>query len=156
MFEKADESDLEAIVEIEKKTFNNPWTKHSILESIKRNEILVFRNKKSDELQHSRFCSNDLVGFLIFQQVVDEVSLLQVSIDPELQGNGFGKILCQFWLKTLSDEVKTIWVEVRASNVIAQSMYRSLGFKKCSERKGYYTKSDTKKKEDAYIYKLKK
>jgi len=153
MIEKANEADLNAIFEIEKKTFITPWSQQSILESINKNEILVLRDANEVKLHQSTFFSS-VSGFLIAQQVFDEASLLQIAIDPSVQGKGYGKELCQFWLENLNDEVKVIWVEARASNVIAQAMYQSLGFCKFAERKRYYMRPDNSAKEDAYIYRL--
>ncbi len=77
-------------------------------------------------------------GYVIFLPVLDEVELLNIAVAPDFQGAGLGRALLQF----LIDEVKTfavkIFLEVRASNIPAISLYRENGFEQTGVRRAYY------------------
>lgn len=64
-----------------------------------------------------------------------------------MQGKGFGKQLLQQSLLQLEDGVQKIFLEVRASNVVAQQLYQTIGFTAFGSRKNYYPTADGK--EDA-------
>ncbi len=50
-------------------------------------------------------------------------------------------------------ELSKVFLEVRASNAIAQSLYHKWGFEKISIRKQYYRASqEAGKREDAWVY----
>ena len=80
-----------------------------------------------------------LLGFSIVQQVIDEVTLMDICVAPSAQGLGLGKRL----LTSLVAQAKVlnavvIMLEVRQSNLSAISLYKTAGFVETSRRKGYY------------------
>jgi ribosomal-protein-alanine N-acetyltransferase len=82
---------------------------------------------------------NELLGFSLVQQVVDEVSLLDICVSPAYQGKGYGKQL----MLQLIEEAKhrkgaVLMLEVRESNSSALGLYSRLGFVQTARRKGYY------------------
>lgn len=80
-----------------------------------------------------------LCAYSIFSQVVDEASLLNIAVSSALQGQGFGRLLLADGLKKQRRAgASQCFLEVRASNVTAQALYRSAGFKPVGERKDYY------------------
>ncbi|QYX63832.1 ribosomal protein S18-alanine N-acetyltransferase [Shewanella putrefaciens] len=80
-----------------------------------------------------------LLGFAIVQQIVDEVTLLDICLLPSLQGKGYGKLL----LKAVVASAKAsgavvLMLEVRESNLAARALYQKAGFIESGRRKGYY------------------
>jgi ribosomal-protein-alanine N-acetyltransferase len=55
-------------------------------------------------------------------------------------------------LLQLEDGVQKIFLEVRASNVVAQQLYQTIGFTAFGSRKNYYPTADGK--EDAQLFTL--
>jgi len=92
-----------------------------------------------------------LLGFAAFHRVLDEVELRNMSVDPEHREQGIGKALLEDARdRLLKVGAKRVFLEVRASNKPALSLYYSVGFALHSLRKGYYRDPD----EDAYVLAL--
>jgi len=151
MIEAANLSDIEEISTIETQTFANPWSKQLITDSLHNNVVLVKR-VGTQTFQEAGYDRPAIAAFLIAQIVLDEATVLQIAVDPSHQSQGHGRQLMSYWLETLNSEISKIWIEVRASNYIAQGLYSSLGFVKLSERKNYYKVIGSDQKETAYIY----
>lgn len=102
--------------------------------------------------QNAVFCAdNGKAGFVGASVAGDVADILDIAVMPEHRKKGIGKKL----LQTLIDEltrlnVCEVFLEVRASNLAAISLYTSFGFEKCGERKNYYSSP----REDALLYKL--
>ncbi|WP_411028078.1 ribosomal protein S18-alanine N-acetyltransferase [Shewanella sp. JNE9-1] len=91
-----------------------------------------------------------LIGFAIIQQILDEVTLLDICLAPEHQGYGYGKLL----LSEVIEAAKTsgavvVMLEVRESNLAARALYQKIGFTESGRRKGYYSADDGR--EDAIL-----
>lgn len=70
-------------------------------------------------------------------------SILNFYVIPEKQHHGLGKILMDFIIRVLREEmVNTITLEVRQSNETAKTMYRQYGFKEVAIRKNYYSNGE--------------
>jgi ribosomal-protein-alanine N-acetyltransferase len=79
------------------------------------------------------------IGFVITQQILDELHLLNICVSPGFQGQGFGKrLLCDVIDYANENELSVILLEVRKSNHRAQQLYTQSGFNEVSVRKGYY------------------
>ena len=87
-----------------------------------------------------------VVGYIAFENIVDEGSITELAVDPEYRRKGVGRKLVELMLTSV-EGVKTVCLEVRASNVPAISLYKAMGFKEISVRLGYYSEP----KEDALI-----
>lgn len=95
----------------------------------------------------------DLVrGFYIISHIVDETHILNLAIDPVCQGRGWGhSILKQIQQRAMLHNSERIFLEVRSSNIIAQSLYRKWRYRRVAERKNYYRTLNAGR-EDAYIF----
>lgn len=94
-----------------------------------------------------------LLGFAIVQQIIDEVTLLDICLLPSQQGKGYGKLL----LKAVMISAKVsgavvLMLEVRESNLTARALYQQAGFIESGRRKGYYPIEGSK--EDAILMDL--
>ena len=85
------------------------------------------------------FEGDKLQGFIILHQLFEEATVIDICLPPQHQGKGLGKALMLAgidWLKT--SEAEQLLLEVRAGNVSAIALYRTLGFEVTGERQGYY------------------
>ena len=78
-----------------------------------------------------------VVGYIAFEAIVDEGSIVELAVDPEHRRKGVGKKLVELMLTSCSG-VKTICLEVRASNTPAKALYEVFGFEAITIRKNYY------------------
>ena len=122
--------DLEQVVAIDQVSFSLPWPARS------------FRFELTDN-EASRCWVADLDGRVIAMLVgwfiVDELHVATIATHPEFRGQGIGREILLYSLRAAKEEgaVKS-FLEVRESNEIAQTMYRSFGFVEDGRRKGYY------------------
>ena len=120
-------------------TYGAPWT----LEQFTADLNSATTNYLFLEVQE------ELVGFISYRQILDEVEIDEVLIFKEYQHQGFGYQLMQKFLKVASEkQVQTIFLEVRQSNLPAIALYEKCGFKQIAKRKNYYQHPV----EDAWIY----
>lgn len=88
-----------------------------------------------------------VIGFLAFEQVLDEGSIVEVAVHPDYRRMGIAKALITSAINS-AEGLHTAFLEVRESNVPAVKLYESFGFERIAVRKGYYDHP----KEDAVIY----
>ncbi|WP_392562062.1 ribosomal protein S18-alanine N-acetyltransferase [Orbus sturtevantii] len=116
-----------------------PWSK----ETFATNQGERYLNKKITLKQH-------LVGFLICQVVLDEATLFNIAIHPDAQKQGLASALLTQLITELEDKnIRTLWLEVRASNRAAIALYLHMGFNEITIRKNYYPTAQGR--EDAII-----
>lgn len=97
-----------------------------------------------DSFQASADCraiknSSNVIGYCVLQRVLDEAELLNFVVFEPFQSRGFGQAALALLQRSLkSDGVENLFLEVRASNAVAQKLYRKAGFEKINIRCGYY------------------
>ncbi len=130
--------DVSSIAHIMQKCFDpveeTHWHNQQIKEAISGNHLSVFVIVVSDQM----------VGFLITQIVVDEAEILLIAIEPERQGVGFASHLLQGWLNAEKQKsrLKKISLEVAEDNMAAIKFYHSAHFEQVGLRKAYYKKAN--------------
>jgi [ribosomal protein S18]-alanine N-acetyltransferase len=126
----AQRSDLGAVVAIERASFGDPWTRGMFgthLTSDGGNNFLVAEEAGS------------VVGYAIALVVSEESELLNIAVDPDRRGRGFGALLLDAAMDLCRRSGATeMWLEVRASNAGARTLYDSRGFAEMGVRKRYY------------------
>lgn len=133
------ESHLDAVWRIEQTTHSHPWTQSMI------------NNLNSRGACHYALLDGEqLIGYFYAQNIVGEVTLLNVAVDPLLHGKGFGRCLMEHFLDICQNaKADSAWLEVRESNNKAFQLYESLGFNEVDRRVNYYPCKQGK--EDAII-----
>src|SRR6266571_582473 len=140
------ERDLIEVVEIEETSGLNRWGYDSY-----RQEL--FTNPNSVMFVARNFYPGpDVIGFFAGWIVEDELHVNNVAARREYRRMGIGRRLMEAAL----DEARRrgaaqVLLEVRASNEMAQSLYKSLGFRFAGRRRDYYRSPH----EDAMVMKLK-
>ena len=77
-----------------------------------------------------------LVGYLAFEQVSDEGSIVEIAVHPAYRRRGIAREMLTS--VTNDNSLKEIFLEVRESNAPAIALYQSLGFEEIAVRRGYY------------------
>jgi ribosomal-protein-alanine N-acetyltransferase len=78
----------------------------------------------------------------------DEAHITTIGVDPEHRGRGLGELLLLGMVDAaLARGARWLTLEVRVSNVAAQTLYRKYGFSVRGSRKRYYSDNN----EDALI-----
>lgn len=94
----------------------------------------------------------DILGFTIYECVVDECTLLNIAVNPAAQGHGYGRQLLRESLQMLDQNIVRVFLEVRVSNEPALQLYQSEGFIEIGQRKNYYPSINGR--EDARVFEL--
>ena len=70
---------------------------------------------------------------------IDESELLEIAVEPAMQGRGYGKALLKEVMSLARrNGAARMFLEVRESNARARKMYTSFGFEETGRRKNYY------------------
>ena len=89
-------------------------------------------------------------GIAAVMHVLDESELLEIAVQPAMQGRGYGKaLLAQAIALARRNGAVRMFLEVRESNARARKMYTSFGFEETGRRKKYYPTEDGR--EDAIL-----
>lgn len=121
-------SDIESVYQVESQCHSHPWSKK-----------LFLSNFGKRYFNHVMLDNDDVIGYFVTSSVAGEVTLMNIAIAPSKQGKGLGKLLLQFLIDlSRQKQEQEIWLEVRASNSSALSLYDKLGFVEVDRRKDYY------------------
>ena len=110
-------------------------------------ESLRSQLEKADSRCTVAVADDRIVGFLAFEQIVDEGSIVEVAVHPDYRRQGIARKLIGSAIA--DNSLKEIYLEVRESNIPAIRLYESLGFERIGTRKDYYDAP----KEDAVLMK---
>ena len=130
---------LDSVLEIERESNPYPWTARNFIDCIEKGyySMVLEENER-------------LVGFAIMAISSEESHLLNIGVNKDFRGSGFGEQIMKKMI--IAAEVmgsKKIILEVRVSNKIAYRLYEKLGFHEIGERKKYYRLPEGR--EDAYV-----
>ena len=120
---------LDAVLQIEQRAYAFPWTRGNFIDSLAAGYAapLLFNAQQQ------------LLGYFVAMEGVEEMHLLNITVDPSFQRCGHASTLFHA-LRAHSLELgaRKLWLEVRQSNQHAQQVYRHFGFEPIGVRKGYY------------------
>ena len=128
----ARETDIPEVVEIERASFADPWSADSFLTSLRpeRMHFLVAEESAGDAL---------VIGYVIALMIGEEAEIADLAVTPHARRRGVGPMLLDRVASDLtSSGVRTLFLEVRESNVSAQRLYASRSFKPVGRRPRYY------------------
>jgi ribosomal-protein-alanine N-acetyltransferase len=119
---------LDDVLRIEKSAYAHPWTRGNFADSLKSGYQLL-----------ALMGGDTLIGYFVAMEGVDDVHLLNITVAPEFQGQGFGVLMLDalsVWAR--SRQALCLWLEVRESNARAMRVYERFGYRRVGERKHYY------------------
>ncbi|ENM5882021.1 ribosomal protein S18-alanine N-acetyltransferase [Vibrio metoecus] len=131
---------LDTVWRIERVAHSHPWKESMV------------RDLNSRGARHQvMLVDEQVVGYFYAQNIVGEVTLLNIAIDPAMQGKGYGKqLLDHFIAQCEQQNAESAWLEVRESNQRAFHLYQQTGFNEIDRRINYYPAANGKS-EDAII-----
>lgn len=138
---------LDAVVGVEKQAYQHPWTRGNFTDSLNS-------GYQARLLTGGSGVDAALIGYFVAMKGVDEVHLLNITVAPEHQRQGWGRVLLDalaIWAR--GESAQWLWLEVRISNSQAKAVYEHYGFRHVGVRRNYYPSSaaGVSKREDALV-----
>ena len=143
-------TDCDAIAAIEAKAFNKTLDRVRLLNFMEMEVFCGFVDdvnipnisSTSDKLNNLDK-PNVLAGYLLATIIADEAEVLSIAVSADHQKCGRGaRLLSHFLAFSVTQEVKTVLLEVAADNVPALTLYHRYGFAEFGRRASYYKRSD--------------
>ena len=135
---------LDEVLRVEDRAYAHPWNVTNFLDALQAG------------YQAQMLVADDaLLGYFIAMQGVDEVHLLNITVAPKFQGQGYGVLMLDalsVWAR--SRQAQWLWLEVRVGNTRAMQVYERYGYRRVGERKNYYP-ADHGQREHAVVMSLK-
>ncbi len=131
--------DVSVVHEIERISFRTPWPAYAFEQELRGNRLAHYIVARAGER---------VVGFAGIWLMVDEAHVTTFGVHPDWRRQGIGRQLL-LNLVELSRAIgaRRMTLEVRASNEVAQALYRAYGFEEVGRRPRY----DTDDGEDAIV-----
>jgi len=123
--------DISAVVTIENLSFTAPKSEEVFRQD--ENKYLVAREDER------------VVGYIGIEKIQGETHIINTAVHPDVRRRGIGKKL----VESILNDQDVFFLEVRVSNLAAQSLYKKHGFGIVGTRKNYYSNNG----EDAHIMK---
>lgn len=143
-------SDLDVVEVIEKQAYEFPWTRGNFIDSLASDYsawMLVCDHEAPRRADRMREC----LGYYLAMPGVEEMHLLNITIRPELQGQGLARLLMAHLKESSRAKgAHMLWLEVRESNQRARQLYQREQFELVGRRRGYYPAA-AGRREDALV-----
>jgi len=143
-FETMTPAHLEAVLRLEHSTYAHPWSHGNFIDSI-----------ASGYEAQLLLAGDTLLGYFVAMKGVDEVHLLNITVAPEYQGQGWAQVMLDaltIWAK--GQRAEWLWLEVRVGNLRALKVYEAQGYRRVGQRKNYYPAGNGQR-EDGVVMSLK-
>ncbi|SFX71064.1 ribosomal-protein-alanine N-acetyltransferase [Thermoactinomyces sp. DSM 45891] len=131
--------DIPQVLDVERDAFPHPWTGQAFRDELTTNPFARYLVLEIE---------GTVVGYCGMWVIIDEAHITNIAVHSRCRGKGFGELLLRYAMEfsTLYGAEK-MTLEVRASNQIAQQLYKKLDFEVTGLRPNYYSDN----KEDALI-----
>ena len=123
------DGDLERVLEIENGAFSTPWKESTFRGLLHRTDTDLVAAESG----------GGLVGYAVAWTVLDQSELGNVAVAPGARGRGIGRALVDAIVARVRRRgARECFLEVRESNLVAQGLYRDMGFEVVGRRRAYY------------------
>lgn len=145
--------DLPHVLAIEATSFSLPWTREMFegelgLRAISRNLVAKVPCSPSGQGTSPEL---EVAGYICTWLLEQELHINNLAVASGFRRKGVGRQLLRAALEMARREgVRSAVLEVRASNLAAQRLYQSFGFRVAGVRRNYYSRP----REDALIMRL--
>jgi [ribosomal protein S18]-alanine N-acetyltransferase len=130
---------LRKVLAIESQVYPRPWSASLFLAEMSQRSTRTYIVAKN---------GSEVVGYAGMMYTGHEAHVTNIAVDPEWHGNKIGtRLLLTIVTEAIARGARSISLEVRVSNDVAQSLYEKFGFSVAGVRKGYYIETN----EDAYV-----
>lgn len=119
---------LNAVLRVEQLAYAHPWSRANFIDSL------------ASGYQAQLLLADDaLLGYFVAMKGVDEVHLLNITVAPDHQRQGWARVMLDALAIWASGQgVDWLWLEVRAGNERAIDVYEAQGYRRVGQRKHYY------------------
>jgi ribosomal-protein-alanine N-acetyltransferase len=134
---------LDEVMRVEQRTYAHPWTRGNFIDAL-----------HSGYQAQMLMADGHVLGYFVAMKGVDEVHLLNITVAPEFQGQGWARVMLDaldIWAR--GQQAEWLWLEVRVGNARAMHVYESHGYRRVGQRKNYYP-SGHGQREDAVVMSL--
>ncbi len=119
---------LAEVLAIELRAYEHPWS------------LVNFRDALKAGYEARLLTGGATVlGYFVAMKGVDEVHLLNITVDPSYQRQGWARLMLDalvIWAR--GQGAQWLWLEARVSNLRALRVYDSHGFRRVGQRRAYY------------------
>lgn len=119
---------LPEVMDIELSAYAHPWS------------ITNFRDALKAGYQAQLLVGGSTVlGYFVAMKGVDEVHLLNITVAPAFQRQGWARVMLDalaLWAR--GERVQWLWLEARVSNTRAVQVYEAHGYRRVGQRRAYY------------------
>lgn len=133
------EHDLLEVVEIEEQSRLSRWgwaAYYAELQGVNRSLMLVARIASPA----GRGEANRVAGYIVARLSAGELHINNVAVRSEFRGQGIGKaLLTRILAQGKKLDAAEAFLELRAGNTIALSLYEKAGFVPVGKRRNYYS-----------------
>ena len=142
VFRRMTLDDVPAVHEIDRLSFSLPWPERSFRFEVSDNPVSRGWVAELD---------GRIVAMLILWLTIDEAHIATIATHPDFRKRGIGEgLMVAALLSARAEGGKIAFLEVRASNLAAQNLYRKYGFVVTGRRPRYYRDNN----EDAVLMTL--
>ncbi|MFA6062806.1 MAG: ribosomal protein S18-alanine N-acetyltransferase [Gallionella sp.] len=132
-------ADVDAVLSIERAVQAYPWSRGNFTDALGSGYLCFV-----DEI------AGEIAGYAVLMPGVEEAELLNIGVAASHQRQGMGGGMLSALCKIATDkQLYRLFLEVRASNLAALTLYRRAGFEQVGVRRGYYR--DAQGSEDALV-----
>ena len=154
--------DIPQVMEVDQLSFPTPWPLNTYHYEItqNRNSWMFVVSQPSLISENGRGLGNlikrllapqrseQVMGYSGCWHVVDETHISTIAVHPSWRRHRIGELLVWSMIRQgIRNGANMVTLEVRVSNIVAQTLYRKYGFEIVGVRKGYYRDNQ----EDAYM-----
>ncbi|MDQ2871875.1 MAG: ribosomal protein S18-alanine N-acetyltransferase [Candidatus Eremiobacteraeota bacterium] len=133
------DDDVKAVMRIEQQSFSTTWPANAFANELHDNKLAFYFVGRIE---------NQIVAYGGIWVILEDSHVTTIAVSPEFRGRRFGEyLLLRLLDEALERGASWMTLEVRESNVAAQSLYRKYGFTTVSTRKGYYSDNN----ENAFV-----
>ena len=100
-------------------------------------QMILSELSKPGSSCHVAVLDGGIVGYLSFEQIADEGSIIELAVRPDCRRQGIAKRLIES-ASDSSEGLSEVFLEVRESNMPAVALYEGLGFERIALRRDYY------------------
>ena len=149
--------DLDAVQAVEAAAYPHPWSRRHFADSLAAGyaAVMLLGEAAPGALVHPpRADGRLLLGYVVAMRGVDETHLLNITLAPAHQRQGWARCLLDaLVLWSRGQRAQWLWLEVRQSNHGARRVYERYGFKQVGLRRAYYPAAPVGR-EDAVVMSL--
>jgi [ribosomal protein S18]-alanine N-acetyltransferase len=136
-------ADIDTVSAIEQSAYGFPWTRGNFIDSIAAGHLAWLLR-----------APDAVIGYVVALRGAQEMHLLNLTVAPLYQGRGNGRAMLDALVADARAQGdRSLWLEVRESNVRARGIYERYGLRTIGRRRGYYP-AGTGRREDAIVMTL--